>query len=207
MTIVLYNLDFTTNYSRVKGWVFARCDLRFINSLRVNFCLSLLVGYFGYNYPGWLWALVVVPMLVQSCLDAFLATVWKLRTAFAPLHESCCATASSSGPRAARPQRPYRFVVRCRPSAHVPHAPRVVSSFSGPTCPSFFLYIYCGDCARSAYPSFYYIATQLRHYMTVAMFTVVFVLLGNLTPVAPYRPELNLISWLGVAVKRLCYVL
>jgi len=68
-------------------------------------------------------------MLVQSCLDTFLATVWKLRTAPAPLPESCCAAASSSGPRAVRPQRPYRLVVRLCPSAHVPHAPQVVSSF------------------------------------------------------------------------------
>ena len=45
MTIVMCNLDFTTNYSRVKGKVFTRCDLKFINSLRVNFCLYLLVGY------------------------------------------------------------------------------------------------------------------------------------------------------------------
>ena len=45
MTIVVCNLDFTTNYSRVKGKVFTRCDLEFINSLRVDFCLSLLVGY------------------------------------------------------------------------------------------------------------------------------------------------------------------
>ena len=83
-------------------------------------------------------------MLVQSCLDAFLATVWKLRTAFAPLPESCSAVSSRLGLRAARPQRPYRFVVRCRPSAHVPHDPRVVS-FSGPTCPSFFfIYILRG---------------------------------------------------------------
>ena len=79
MTIVLCNLDFTTNYSRVKGKVFARCDLKFINSLRVNFCLSLLVGYFGYNYLGLLQALVVVPMLVQSCLDAFLAAVVEVK--------------------------------------------------------------------------------------------------------------------------------
>ena len=50
-------------------------------------------------------------MLVQSCLDAFLATVWKLRTAPAPLPESCSA-ASRLGPRAVRPQRPYRLVVR-----------------------------------------------------------------------------------------------
>ena len=76
-------------------------------------------------------------MLVQSCLDAFLATVWKLRTAFAPLPESCNATASRLGLRAVRPQRPYRLVVRLCPSAHVPHDPRVVSS-SGPTCPSSF---------------------------------------------------------------------
>ena len=74
-----------------------------------------MVGYFGYNYPGLLWALVVVPMLVQSCLDAFLAAVWKLRTAFAPLPESCCAAVSSFGPRAVRPQRPYRLVVRYVP--------------------------------------------------------------------------------------------
>jgi len=31
MTIVMCNLDFTTNCSRVKGEVFARCDLKFIN--------------------------------------------------------------------------------------------------------------------------------------------------------------------------------
>ena len=68
-------------------------------------------------------------MLVQSCLDAFLTTVWKLRTAFAPLPESCCAAFSGSGPRAARPQRPYRLIVRFCPTAHVPHDPRVVSSF------------------------------------------------------------------------------
>ena len=183
MTIVLCKLDFTTNYSRVKGWVFARCDLRFINSLRVNFCLSLLVGYFGYNYPGWLWALVVVPMLVQSCLDAFLATVWKLRTAFAPLPESCCAAASSFGLRAARPQRPYRFVVRCRPSAHVPHAPRVVSSFSGSTCPSSFNKFTAETVRGELTLLFYYISTQLRLYIIVTTFAVVFVLLGNLTSV------------------------
>ena len=50
-------------------------------------------------------------MLVQSCLNAFLATVWRLRTAPAPLPESC-STASRLGPRAVRPQRPYRLIVR-----------------------------------------------------------------------------------------------
>ena len=85
-------------------------------------------------------------MLVQSYLDAFLATVWKLRTAFAPLPESCSAVSSRLGLRAVRPQRPYRLIVRCRPSAHVPHDPRVVS-FSGPTCPSSF-YIYTAETAR-----------------------------------------------------------
>ena len=186
--------------------MFTRCDPRLLNRKRVNFCLSLVVGYFGYNYLGLLQALVVVPMLVQSCLDAFLATVQKLRTAFAPLPESCCAAASSFGPRAARPQRPYRFVVRCRPSAHVPHAPRVVSSFSGSTCPSSFNK-YTAETARGVLTLR---STTLLHnylYIIVAMFAVLFVLLGNLTSVAPYRPELNLISLLRVTVKRLCYVL
>ena len=79
----------------------------------------------------------IVPMLVQSCLDAFLATVWKLRTAPAPLPESCSVVSSRLGLRAVRSQRPYRLVVRICPSAHVPHDPRVVS-FSGSTYPSFF---------------------------------------------------------------------
>ena len=76
-------------------------------------------------------------MLVQSCLDAFLATVWKLRTAFAPLPESCCAAASRLGLRAARPQRPYRLVVRYVPRPTC-RAPRELSLLLGPTCPSSF---------------------------------------------------------------------
>ena len=51
-------------------------------------------------------------MLVQSCLDAFLATVWKSRTAPTPLPESCSAVSSRLGPRADRLQRPYRLIVR-----------------------------------------------------------------------------------------------
>ena len=113
-------------------------------------------------------------MLVQSCLDAFLATMWKLRTAPAPLPESCSAATFRLGPQAARPQRPYCLVVRLCPSAHVPHDPRVVSS-SGPTCPSSFNKYN----ARRAYPSFYYLSAQLYLYIIVAMFAVIFVLLGH----------------------------
>ena len=66
-------------------------------------------------------------MLVQSCLDAFLATVWKLRTAPAPLPESCSAVSSRLGLRAVRPQRPYRLIVRFCPSAFGPRAARPAS--------------------------------------------------------------------------------
>ena len=72
-------------------------------------------------------------MLVQSCLDAFLAAIVEVKDSLAPLPESCCAAASRLGLRAARPQRPYRLIVRFCPSAHVPFV---------------FLYIYTAGIAR-----------------------------------------------------------
>ena len=49
MTIVLCSLDFTTNYSRVKGKVFARCDLKFIDRKEL---ISV--------YPYWLDTLAII---------------------------------------------------------------------------------------------------------------------------------------------------
>ena len=70
-------------------------------------------------------------MLVQSCLDAFLATVWKLRTAFAPLPESCSVVSRRLGLRAVRPQRPYGLVVRYVPRPTC-RTTRESSLFQGP---------------------------------------------------------------------------
>jgi len=70
-------------------------------------------------------------------------------------------TLLSFSPRAARPASRLFF------RAHVPLV--------------FLIYIYCGDRARRAYPSFCYIATQLLFFMIVIMFAVVLVLLGNFT--------------------------
>jgi len=132
-------------------------------------------------------------MLVQSCLDAFLAAIVEVK----------------DSPRAS-PRVLFRCVFSSRPTSRSSPAPVPLDSTLlsfGPravrpaSClfirvhvPFVFLKIYCGDRARRAYPSFCYITIQLRLYMTGAMFAVVFVLLGNLTSVATYRPELNLIS-------------
>ena len=79
----------------------------------------------------------------------------------------------SLGPRAARPASRLFFRV------HVP----------------FVFYIYTAETARGELTLR---STTLLHnylYIIVAMFAVLFVLLGNLTSVAPYRPELNLLSY------------
>ena len=184
MTIVLCYLDFTTNYSRAKGWVFARCDLRFINRKGVNFCLSLLVGYYWLCSSRIASGTRIVPMLVQSCLNAFLAAIVEVKDSLRASPRvllRCCfssrptsrsspapvplgSTLSSLGPRAARPASRLFF------RAHVPFV-------------FFSIYIYCGDRARRAYPSFCYIATSLCLYIIGAMFAVLFVLLENFTPV------------------------
>ena len=58
-------------------------DLKLRNRKMLNSVYRLIVlypsclGTIGLVYLGLLQALVVVPMLVQSCLYAFLATVWK----------------------------------------------------------------------------------------------------------------------------------
>ena len=124
----------------------------------------------------------IVPMLVQSCLDAFLATIVEVKDSLrasprvlfrcvsssrptsrsSPAPVPLSSTLVSLGPRAARPASRLFF------RAHVPFV---------------FIYIFCGDRARRAYPSFHYISTQLRLYIIVTMFAVVFVLLGNLTSV------------------------
>ena len=125
----------------------------------------------------------IVPMLVQSCLDAFLAAIVEVKDSLrasprvlfrcvfssrptsrsSPAPVPLGSTLTSLGPRAARPASRLFF------RAHVPLV--------------FFIYIYCGDCAWRANPLFCYIATQLRLYIMVAIFTVVLVLLGNLTSV------------------------
>ena len=125
---------------------------------------------------------VVVPMLVQSCLDALLAAVVEVKDSLrasprvlfrcvsssrptsrsSPAPVPLGSTLLSLGPRAVRPASRLFF------RAHVPFV---------------FLYIYCGDRARRAYPSFCYIVTLLRLYIIVAMFAVVLVLLSNLTSV------------------------
>ena len=111
-------------------------------------------------------------MLVQSCLDAFLATVWRLRTAPAPLPESCSA-ASRLGPRADRPQRPYRLIVRLslgpratRPTSRLfvqgPRAlRRLINLLRGPRAESLpFVLLHC------------YITTSLHdcYYVTVVLY-------------------------------------
>jgi len=127
-------------------------------------------------------------MLVQSCLNAFLATVRKSRTAPAPLPESCSA-ASRLGPRAARSQRPYRLIVRLPPG---PRAARPASRLfvQGPRALRRLINLLRGPRAESLpfVPLHCYITTSLHDCFYV------FVLLGNLTSIAPYRPELNLIS-------------
>ena len=125
----------------------------------------------------------IVPMLVQSCLDAFLAAIVEVKDSLrasprvlfrcvfssrptsrsSPAPVPLDSTLTSLGPRAARPASRLFFRV------HVPFV---------------FLYIYTAGIARGELTLlFCYITTQLRLYMTVAMFTVVVVLLGNLTSV------------------------
>ena len=122
----------------------------------------------------------IVPMLVQSCLDAFLAAIVEVKDSLRASPRVLFRCVSSSRPTSRSSPAPVPLGSTFCPSAHVPHDPRVVS-FSGPTCPSFSLY--CGDRARRAYPSFCYISTSLCLYIISAMFAVLFVLLEHPTPV------------------------
>ena len=148
----------------------------------VNFCLSLLVGYY--------WPCVTrIASGTRSCTHAGA----ELPGCFPSHHVEV-----KDSPRAS-PRVLFRCVFSSRPTSRSSPAPvplgstltslgpraarpRVVS-FSGSTCPSFFLYIYCGDRARRAYPSFCYISTQLYFYIIGAMFAVLLVLLEHPTPV------------------------
>jgi len=140
-------------------------------------------------------------MLVQSCLDAFLATVVEVKDSLRapPRVLSRCCFPSRPTSRSSLALVP--LVVRSAPpdsrglpgstfgcghstpsyrlSAYVPHDPRVV--FFRAHVPFVFIYIYCGDRARRAYPFLCCISTSLRLYMIVTTSAVVFVLLDNFT--------------------------
>ena len=128
-------------------------------------------------------------MLVQSCLNAFLATVWRLRTAPAPLPESCSA-ASCLGLRAVCPQRPYRLIVRLSLG---PRAARPASRLFFRAHVPFVFFIFTAGTARGELTLCS--TTSLHNYVsTLLLRHCRFVLLGNLTSIAPYRPELNVIG-------------
>ena len=136
----------------------------------------------GLDYLGLLQALVVVPMLMQSCLDAFLAVVVEVKDSLHASHRVLFRCYFSSRPTNRSSLALVPLVVRSAPpiledvpSRHTAVAPRLPRIG--------LLYIYCGDRAWRAYPSFCYITTQLRLYMIVTTSAVVFVLLGNLTSV------------------------
>jgi len=125
----------------------------------------------------------IVPLLVQSCLDAFLAVVVEVKDSLRASPRvlfRCCFFSSRPTSRSSlalvplvvRSAPPILEVFPSRHTAVAPRLPRIG-----------LLYIYWGDRARRAYPSFCYITTQLRLYMIVTTSAVVFVLLGNLTSV------------------------
>ena len=142
-------------------------------------------------------------MLVQSYLDAFLATVVKLKLSLRASPRvlfRCCFSSRPTSRSSLAPvplgstifpselSRTSRVDIRLRPldSLESPlslRAARPTSRlFSGPACPSFlYIYIYCGDRARSAYPSLCYISTSPHLYMIVSTLAVVYVLLGSFT--------------------------
>jgi len=59
MTIVWCNLDFTTNYSRVKGKMFSRCDLGLLNHKTLISVYPYWLDAIDIDYLGLLQALVV----------------------------------------------------------------------------------------------------------------------------------------------------
>jgi len=143
--------------------MFTRCDLRLLNRKTLISVYPYWLDTIGLVYLGLLQALVVVPVLVQSCLDASLATIVEvkdsLRASPRVLSPYCY---FSSRPTSRSSLALVPLVVRSAPpdsrgpagstfggghstpsyrlSAYVPHDPRVVS-FSGPACPSFFICI------------------------------------------------------------------
>ena len=187
MTFVLCNRNSTLLYK--VGSQRVNIDLKLRNRKMLNSVYRLIVlypsclGTIGLVYLGLLQALVVVPMLVQSCLDAFLASVVEvkgsLRASPRVLFRCCFSSRPTSRsslapvplgstifPSDARGPPGWHSAVATRlprigfrPTCRTTHE----SSFSGPACPSFF--IYCGDCARSAYPFPCYISTLPHIYM------------------------------------------
>ena len=117
----------------------------------------------GLVYLGLLQALGIVPMLVQSCLDAFLTTVVEVKDSLRACPRvlfRCCffsrPTSHSSlalVPLVVRSALPMLEDFLSRHTAVAPRLPRIG-----------LLYIYCGDRARRAYPSFCYI---LHYYVSI----------------------------------------
>ena len=136
----------------------------------------------GLVYLGLFQALVVVPMLVQSYLDAFLAAVVEVKDSLRASPRvlfHCCFFSRPTSRSSLAPvplgstffpsdaRGPPRSTFGC---GHSTPSNRL----SGPACLSFFkIYIYCGDRARSAYPSLCYISTSPHLCMIVSTSAVV----------------------------------
>jgi len=157
-------------------------DLELLNHTTLISVYPYWLDTTGLVYLGLLQALVVIPMLVQSYRDAFLATVMEVKESLCASPQVLFRCCFSSRPTSRSSLALVPLVVRSAPpiledfpSRHMAVAPRLPRI--GP------LYIYCGDRARRAYPSFCYITTQLHLYMIVTTSAVVSVLLGYLTSV------------------------
>ena len=138
----------------------------------------------------------IVPMLVQSCLDAFLAAVVEVKDSLRA-SPRVLSRDFSSRPTSRLSLALVPLVVRSAPpmledfpSRHMAVLPfDSLESAARPAShlffrahvPFVFIYIYCGDRAWRAYPSFCYISTSLRLYIIVSTSAVVFVLLDSFT--------------------------